>query len=720
MRRSLPLALALASALIAQTPATPQPKDARIFQTGSPWTPRININADMVLVYGINNNVGDRIRSWREHGYRTAVMTGVAWGEYGPYLRGDFDGKEHWDETQQEKSGKLILHSGREVPYVAPSIAYGKYLAKGVEAALDAGAEAIYLEEPEFWARAGWSESFKREWQDFYHEPWQAPDSSPDAQYRASKLKYFLYRRALAQVFQSVQEYGKTHHRTIPCYVATHSLLNYAQWEIVSPESSLLDVGADGYIAQVWTGTSRTPNSFNGDTRERTFETAFLEYGALQNIARSSGKPIWYLNDPIEDNPNHSWTDYRTNWESTLTASLLQPVVYRYELLPWPERIFGPRGKHLLTDTSTEKVPIPQTYATELQTVFHALGEMKQPASSVHWEAAGTESIGVLASDTLMFQRAQPEPSDEGLGQFYGLAMPLLMRGMPVEPVQIESAYKNDAATGSLNRYKILLLTYDGQKPPSPAFHAALAAWVKAGGALVVVDDDSDPYNHAKDWWNSNGNHYATPREDLFAKLGLAAEATGMNHIGKGFVIYDHQSPSKLSHSSDDGELVNQLVQTAADAIHLELKDSRALVLRRGPYVVAAGLEDKNNTTQATVRGDLINLFDANLAESHSIDVHTGERYFLLDVNAIHDKAPRVIAASGNVTNEHFAARKLTFSVDGIDQTDGVVRILSAKAPRSVSLDGKPLAAGQYQQSGRTVLVHFPLTAAAQKLEVEF
>ncbi len=117
------------------------------------------------MVYGIDETTADRIRSWRDHGYRVTVMTGVAWGRYAPYLRGDFDGKEHWNETQQEKSGKLILHSGREVPYIAPSLSYGRYLAQGVEAAIDAGAEAIYLEEPEFWARAGWSDSFKHEWQ---------------------------------------------------------------------------------------------------------------------------------------------------------------------------------------------------------------------------------------------------------------------------------------------------------------------------------------------------------------------------------------------------------------------------------------------------------------------------------------------------------------------------------------------------------------------------
>ncbi|HEU4636589.1 MAG TPA: hypothetical protein VFS41_10450, partial [Edaphobacter sp.] len=281
----LKLFAALLLATIPLTAQTTHPDDL-IFQTSQGWSPRVNVEAQMVMVYGIDSSMPSRIKSWRDHGYRVAVMTGVAWGQYGDYLRGDFDGKQHWNETQQEKSGKLILHSGREVPYISPTEPYGRYLSQGVRRALDAGAEAIYLEEPEFWARAGWSDAFKQEWQAFYNEPWQAPDSSPDAQYRASKLKYFLYRRALAQVFDSVKQWSQQHGKSIPCYVATHSLINYAQWQIVSPESSLLQVGADGYIAQVWTGTSRQPNFYEGVRKERTFETAFLEYGALQNIAR--------------------------------------------------------------------------------------------------------------------------------------------------------------------------------------------------------------------------------------------------------------------------------------------------------------------------------------------------------------------------------------------------------------------------------------------------
>ena len=103
----LPAALLLSAVLplaahAAQTTASP---DDLIFQTSQGWSPRVNVEAQMVMVYGIDASMPQRIASWRDHGYRVAVMTGVAWGQYGDYLRGDFDGKEHWNETQQEKSG---------------------------------------------------------------------------------------------------------------------------------------------------------------------------------------------------------------------------------------------------------------------------------------------------------------------------------------------------------------------------------------------------------------------------------------------------------------------------------------------------------------------------------------------------------------------------------------------------------------------------------------
>ncbi|WP_052201114.1 hypothetical protein [Terriglobus sp. TAA 43] len=753
-------ALLVASAAFAQT--VPQANDRLIFQTQNGWSPRVNVEAGSVMVYGISESMPDRIKSWKDHGYRVTVMTGVAWGTYGDYLRGEFDGKEHWDETQQESSGKLILHGGKEVPYVAPSESYGKYLSRGVLRALDAGAEAIYLEEPEFWARAGWSESFKREWAAYYHEPWIAPDSSPDAQYRASKLKYFLYQRALAQVFAAVRVWGKEHGKVVPCYVATHSLINYAQWQIVSPESSLLDVGADGYIAQVWTGTSRAVNVYQGVKAERTFETAFLEYGALQNIARSSGKRIWYLNDPIEDNPNHSWIDYKRNWESTLVASLLQPEVSSYEILPWPDRIFGPKALRPSTEP-TEANPkpqrtfIPAEYETELQTVFHALGQMQ--GQTAKWQVSGTQNIGVLVSDTLMFQRAKPLPSDADLGNFYGMALPLVMHGVPVEPVQIESTYRGKDAADFLKQYKVLFLTYEGQKPPSPKFHDAIAAWVKAGGALVVMDNDGDPYNHAQDWWNDNGKTQVIPRELLFHALGLDAAKEGTHYVGKGVVIFRKVSPSEVAQDVKGPDAVLAVAKEAATQVKLPWRESSALVLRRGPFVIASGFDrpegtperaitrvansavaslDKNNTSNVThdeavvlphttpaptvLSGEYVDLFDAHLKLVQNPQVAEGERRLLLDPSVVAKGKAHVLAASAKVTDEQVTASSLRFAVSNIDARDEhdvtAVRLMLPRAAKSVTVDGKPLTPGK-DESG-TLLLEFKASATPQQVAVTF
>ena len=270
----------------------------------------LQLPADVAMCYGVGPDLKPRIQKWKDHGFLVHVMTGVAWGNYQDYLYGRFDGKNHVDEAQTDRWGNVISHGG-DVYYMCPGPGFGDFLAQRVRGAIEAGTSAIHLEEPEFWARAGYSEGFKRAWRAAYGEDWIAPHASTDAQYRASQLKYSLYRQALKQVFDTVHAGNARTGRQIKCYVATHSLINYAHWGIVSPESSLLQVGGDGFIAQVWTGTARTPNVYEGVLRERTFETAFLEYGSMVAGTRGSEGRLWLLHDPVEDDPDHSWEDYR-------------------------------------------------------------------------------------------------------------------------------------------------------------------------------------------------------------------------------------------------------------------------------------------------------------------------------------------------------------------------------------------------------------------------
>ncbi len=690
------------------------------FQTIRPWAPAINLRSDVAIVYGIDPALPGRLQTWRDHGYEIHVMTGVSWGHYQDYLYGRFDGTDHQDEAQTERDGKKISHGG-DVYYMCPGGNYGKFLCVGVQRALDAGAAAIHMEEPEFWVRAGYSAGFQREWRQFYQEPWQPPHASADAQWRASKLKYFLYRRALQQVFDHIQAFNRRTGRSVRCYVPTHSLLNYAHWRIVSPESSLARLhGCDGYIAQVWTGTARTPNLYRGRLQERTFDTAFLEYGVMQNLVAATARRVWFLADPVEDNPNHDWGDYRRNWEATLTASLLHPEVWRYEVMPWPGRVFT--GKHPRRQGERERVRIPAPYATELQTVINALNDLHQ--TDVAWEHR-PPGVGVLVSDSLMFERGGPAPSDPHLSHFYGLALPLLKRGVPVRPVQLENLPLPDALAG----FQLLLLSYHGQKPLSPDVHPPLAAWVKAGGRLLVWDDDQDPFCAVREWWNQDGRHYATPRQHLFAQLGLATNAPpGRYRVGRGAVLYQAADPAALARDpAGDLALVRAVrrLWTGRDAASeqaaaLPWGEFNHLLLRRGPYLIGAGLEESVSAPPRKLTGRFVNLFDPELKLRREIELKPGVRCFLLDLDRAPADGPVVLAAAGKVLPVEAGLSAFTCRVEGVAGTRAVVLLRVPDRPRHVTLGGLPLTDWRYAAEAHLLWLKFPHQATARKLVVAY
>jgi hypothetical protein len=410
-------------------------------------------------------------------------------------------------------------------------------------------------------------------------------------------------------------------------------------------------------------------------------------------------------------------------------------------------------------EPNPEKTLIPAEYETELQIVFHALGQMRdadqnQPA---HWQVSGTQNIGILVSDTLMFQRAKPLPSDANLGNFYGLALPLILHGLPVEPVQIESTYRGQDAAKFLKQYKVLLLTYEGQKPPSVKFHDAIVAWVKAGGALVVMDDDHDPYNHAQDWWNENGTTQLIPRELLFRSLGIDPQVEGSHRVGKGIVIFKKIAPSALAADANGSDVVLAATREVARQIHLPWHESTALVLRRGPFVVASGFDKPEGTPEHAVTrvansavkalngadagngngtalpehnapagtlipGRFIDLFDAHLRVVENPKVGEGERRLLLDPAFFPTARAHVVAASAKVVDEEATSKTLQFSVTGIDGRDEhdltAVRVLLPREAKGVEVDGNAVAFAKPEAG--TVLIEFPAHAALQRVFVTF
>ncbi|MBQ9416387.1 MAG: DUF4350 domain-containing protein [Clostridia bacterium] len=687
------------------------------------YDPRFDVQCDFVMVYGFHD-LKKRVAHWKKHGYVVHLMTGVSWGEYQDYLYGKFDGRDHHDEGQTRPNGTEINH-GKDVPYMVPSVSFSHYLAENLKRAVDAGVEAIHLEEPEFWVDAGYSDAFKREWEIYYKEPWQDPQATVEGQYMASKLKQYLYKRTLDRLCAELKEYAMLkYNRFLRFYVPTHSLVNYTQWKIVSPESALVDLPTiDGYIAQIWTGTSRTANVYRGVQKERTFETAFFEYGIMQELVRDSGRKMWYLHDPVEDDPRHTWKDYRYNYYRTVAASLFQPEISTYEVAPWPSRVYtGDRP----TEDGKGREPMPEAYRTNLTTVMHTLRDMQ--TDDTEW-LTDTQQVGLLLADSAMYQRVYPvgDPYREESGTvlwspFYGLSLPLLKQGLCVRPVQLDNVRRY---ASYLDAYRTLVLSYEFMKPETPDTHNALAQWVRGGGTLVYVGDGSDSFHTIRHWWNREGLNYRTPAEHLFEAMGLERQMPdGIYPVGKGRLAVMNRTPRDIAKDPGLADRYVELFARSMESAGRKFIPCASFRLRRGPYVVTAVMDETPESKPCQMKGAYADLFDENLTVLTDPVLEVGSVGLYFDLSRTDRSRPAdVLAISGRMDRIRCGQRSLSFTVTGPAPMQGVARIWTRRPVREVralcrgeSVPVKWSADGQYG----TTQICYPSSEKGIKISILF
>ncbi|MEO6845358.1 MAG: hypothetical protein ABI184_09300, partial [Ginsengibacter sp.] len=557
-----------------------------------------------------------------------------------------------------------------------------------------------------FWARAGYSDAFKQQWQKYYGFAWMPQDESPEATYLSSKLKYHLYFHALKEVFQYAKSYGESKGVQVKCFVPTHSLLNYSSWQIVSPEASLAALnGMDGYIAQVWTGTSREPVYFNGIEKERVFENAFLEYGSMLSMVAPTGRKIYFLTDPIEDRAR-TWDDYKINYEATYTAELFYPTVDNYEVMPWPHRIY--LGKFQV-EGSDEKQPIAPAFATRMQVMVNALQQMPKSSNKIN----GSRGVGVLVGNSMMFQRFPTHESyeDPQLSNFYGMVMPLLKRGIPVETVHME----NLGFANTLKNIKVLVMSYANMKPQSEEVNKQLAAWVQGGGVLIYYGKDNDPFQKVKEWWNTDGNDYSASSDHLFGTMHINPSGNKMMYsFGKGKVFIEREDPKELilNPGGDTSflKLVKEAYEKEAHAGKLETKNY--FYLERGPYDIASVMTESVNEEPLHINGPVIDLFDPTLPVLQEKIIEPGQQSLLYDLRRIKDKnKPQILCAASRAYEEKRTAHSYSFITKSPSNTHNVMRILLPSKPLTVvvnDVQGKPVEyTNEWDELSHTCLLQF-------------
>jgi hypothetical protein len=321
----------------------------------------------------------------------------------------------------------------------------------------------------------------------------------------------------------------------------------------------------------------------------------------------------------------------------------------------------------------------------------------------------------------MMFQREQPTPSDPNMAQFYGLALPLLKRGMPITPVQLE----NVTLPKFLDEQRVLLLTYQGQKPLTPEVHSALAGWVRKGGVLVMVDDDKDPYNRVREWWNDDGRTRRIPRQHLFEQLSLGdtqfrTNAPALVKTGKGAVMWVRQSPVPFALSTEAESRLISSIQQATRKAGLKWKEANYLALRRGPYVIGAGLDESVSAAPKVLKGRFINLFDSELMVQRNILLEPGKRVFLLDLDAMKSSKPQLLASACKALLTKRDEKRMTWTVEGVGDTPALLLISSAKAPRAVQLDQQALESFTFNKAEGLLYVRFMNESRPRDLAIEF
>ena len=715
------------------------------YQQGGYLRDSFDNQCDFVMVYRIDESTPERVAQYKKAGYVVHLMTGIAWGSYTDYLYGRWDGKDHWDEAQKDRYGNLILHS-EDSPYMVPTVSFADYMSEKLRGAVDAGVEAIHVEEPEFWDRAGYSEAFKREYMLYYRQPWSPPHESVDAKYKCSKLKAYLYARTIDRVASSLKEYAKVkYNRDLRFYVPTHSLINYTQWKIVSPEGKLADIPAvDGCIAQVWTGTSREMNWFDGEFKERTFETAYLEYGVMQELVKGTDRKMWFLHDPIEDNPIFDWNDYRKNYLCTVAASLLHPKINTYEICPWPNRVFEdkyPKG-------SPDAEAIPSDYATLLNNMFNTLGTIE------NGEEQGVK-VGILTGDSQLYQREYPDcffsdskveetgtvlhesdklinqfknelfraekPDEElmlkymstnALPAFYSLALPILKYGIGVRPILLDNARRYP---GYLDDYDVIIMSYEYMKPDYPDVNTSIANRVRQGAVLVYIGDGFDPFNRVNSWWNEK---YASPADHLFEMLEINPGEKGIYNCGKGVVGVWKISPCVFGYSKENAgsfrEFFNEV--TARKGYKFEFSNNLSIV--REPYIITAVMDESIDDSPVVLRGLFADMFTPDFKILTEKSVYPGENSMLCDLEKIENKDLCVIGTSSRINSMEQNGNRILINAHGAGNLAANIRLRVPSEVVSAQIDNDNCRF-VYDELSKTVLLTYNSKAKPVNITLE-
>jgi len=458
-----------------------QPESPRTcYQTGADYDPRLDLATDAVILHSYDPA---RLTNWKRQGRTAWAMGG---------FRDDADDMRAYPEhVQQCRDGVPIQVEGSF--YLVPTADRLELLRARYLRMVEAGAEGICLEEPEYWADVGYEPAFQRLYAQHYGQAWLPPHDSHASRWRADRFKAELMNQMVHTLLERVRAFRPQVRRM----VAVHSPLNSALRRICLAHHALLFGKGDlvqEVVGQVW---SDTPVLFRGTSQPMPFATAYLEYSSLVGLVRQSGKRLWLLMDPLSDVPTRPFSEHQAFYFTTVVASVMFAEAQGYVVLSWPERIFG---------------SVPPHYASAILSVVRTLESIAEQRT-VSLDAGG-EGLAALYSDTTTAMRGAPEHAP--IEDLMALIVPLVQAGVPVRMCSLQRVGEPKYLQG----VRMVLWTPESVKPMHESEVAALARWVREGGWLVVVGGQNGYDAIADQPWQQAG--HPTAVHWLLAHCGVA------------------------------------------------------------------------------------------------------------------------------------------------------------------------------------------------------
>ncbi|UCG15331.1 MAG: hypothetical protein JSV19_08525 [Phycisphaerales bacterium] len=688
-----------------------------LFQTNVPYDPRIAIAVDGVIVHQHGADIEPLRRSlasWKREGYIVGRMFFADSDAQNEYWTGKWDGTPHPDDVERDATGAVIKCAGVR-PYMLPTDGWTRYLQEMTVESIDAGADAVLPEEPLAHAFSGYEKSFRQLWARRFDRPWEAESASAAARFLTGQLKNELYADLERRLLETTKQHARQVGRDVAFVLPVHSLYSNAAAQLVAPLGTSLSIeGIDGYIGQVWTGPVNWALGQYESPQASFFTSAYALYDYFVQLVTGSGKRLWLLADPVEDNPNHKWSEFEQWYRHSVVAKLLFPEVNAFEVMPWPDRIFLPGY------ASGGGTPAPQRYRVVILSAIQVLQEVpaggcwcRSPTSGRRTEP--TAGIGVAVADSVLWEK-DPRAVLQGL---YGALQPLLHAGVPVSTCITERAGQPDY----LSRFRVIVLSYETWKPVDAAFHAALADWVRQGGSLIVVGAPHSLSDEAF-WWKDSG--YPSPLHHLLAELGVADQADGDHPVGRGWVLRRNVSPRGFAAPATARReylpLVKRAMQKAGMATGLQTPGH--FCMRRGPFVIAS-----STRTPLLIPGKLVDVFDPEFPVLDGVRLEPNQSGLYRDVSEIlnpdslTDSKPCVLHTTHRLMSTRFVDETLCVTIRGPTETPAVVRVFragrdvqSAKVRNSLGQE----VALSLQPDKATVLARFPNDPDGSVLEIRW